>query len=269
MSISFYAPTSNPSGWRRRLAALAAGLFLAPAAWAQIQVPAGNPNTSNGRKPLATNFGYERSALIYTAAEIGTSGNLTQLAFYLNTVNRPGNAPTKVYLKTVSNSTFAAPTTVATEEAGATLVYNATIPAAAFTANTWISLPLTAPFTYDGISNLEVIVETNATGNGSEGGAAKEFRYSSTGVGSRRAQFWDNDNTAPVGVGTLSVLRPNIQLTGLTPLTCLPVTGLRMTNITSVSAQVSFTPGSGNTSYTVTYTPTGAPPRRCRPPLPP
>ncbi|MBD2766832.1 T9SS type A sorting domain-containing protein [Hymenobacter sp. BT664] len=257
MKINFYAlPLAISSQWRQ-LVVLVAGVLLAPAAAAQIQVPAGNPNAGTGRKPLATNFGYERSALIYTAAEIATSGTLTQLAFYLNGASLPGATPTKVYLKTVSNSAFAAPTTVAAEEAGATLVYNATIPAAAFTANTWITLPLTTPFAYDGIANLEVIVETNATGNGSEGGAAKIFRYSSTGASSRRAQFWESHNTPPAGMGVLNLLRPNIQLTGLTPLTCLPVTNLRMSGITSISAQVLFAPGAGNTSYTVTYTPVG------------
>ncbi|MBD2766833.1 T9SS type A sorting domain-containing protein [Hymenobacter sp. BT664] len=257
MNTSFYAHPSNASGQRRRLAALAAGLFLAPAAWAQIQVPAGNPNEASDRRPLGTYYGYERSALIYTAAEIATSGNLTQLAFYLNEVGAAGAVPTKVYLKTVSNTSFAGPTTVAAEETGATLVYDATIPVASFTPNTWITLPLTTPFAYNGTSNLEVIVETNATGGGNERIAAKSFRYASIGASIRRSQFWSADNAAPVGVGALSLFRPNIRLTGLTPLTCLPVTGLRASSVSPTSAQVSFTPGAGNTSYTVTYTPVG------------
>ncbi|MBD2766830.1 T9SS type A sorting domain-containing protein [Hymenobacter sp. BT664] len=257
MKTRFYACSLKTSGQWRRLTALAAGLLLAPAAWAQIQVPAGNPNDGTSRRPLGTYYGYERSALIYTAAEIATSGTLTQLAFYLNAVNTPGAAPTKVYLKTVSNSTFAGATTVAAEETGATLVYDATIPAAAFTANTWITLPLTTPFAYNGTSNLEVIVETNATGGGNEGLTNKAFRYTITSAGGNRAQFWNADNTAPAGNGILSLLRPNIQLTGLAPLTCPFVTALSVSNITTSSAQVSFTPGAGNTSYTVTYTPVG------------
>ncbi|MBD2766834.1 T9SS type A sorting domain-containing protein [Hymenobacter sp. BT664] len=260
MTTQFYTRTASRSGQWRRLATLAVGLLLAPGAWAQIQVPAGNPNVDTGRKPLGTDSGYERSALIYTAAEIATSGTLTQLAFYLNAVGGAGAAPTKVYLKTVSNTSFAAPTTVAAEEAGATLVYDATIPAASFTANTWITLPLTTPFTYNGTSNLEVIVETNATSQGNEGFASKAFRYSLTGVSRNPAQFWDSDFTAPAGVGTLSLIRPNIRLTGLAPLACPPVTSLSVSNVTATSAQVSFTPGAGNTSYAVTYTPVGGAP---------
>ncbi|MBD2766829.1 fibronectin type III domain-containing protein [Hymenobacter sp. BT664] len=265
MTTSFYACSLKTSGQWRRLTALAVGVLLAPGAWAQIQVPAGNPNEGTSRRPLATYYGYERGALIYTAAEIATSGNLTQIAFYLDAVNTPGAAPTKVYLKTVSNSTFAGATTVAAEETGATLVYDATIPAAAFTANTWITLPLTTPFAYNGTSNLEVIVETNATGGGNEPSTGKAFRYASTGAGNNRAQFWAADNTAPTGTGALSLLRPNIQLTGLAPLTCLPVTALSVSNITPTSAQVGFTPGASNTSYTVTYTRTGGTPTTVTP----
>ncbi|MBO0359422.1 T9SS type A sorting domain-containing protein [Hymenobacter sp. BT186] len=256
MNATFYSPTSWLSTrLRSRLATLAAGLLLAPAAWAQIEVPAGNPTGTGStlaRKPLATYYGYERSAMIYTAAEIGTSGSITNVGFYVNSVSTPGAAPTKIYLKTVANATFAAATTVAAEETGATLVYDSTIPAASFTANTWVSVPLTTPFAYNGTSNLEVIVETNATGAGNEGSAAKAFRYSATG--NNRTQFWQADNAAPTTAGALSVYRPNIQLTGLTALTCPPVTALTVGTITTTTAQLTFTGGTGNTGYTVIYT---------------
>ena len=261
MRTDFYASVSWLSGGlRARLATLAAALLLAPAAWAQIEVPAGNPNGFGGTtpfKPLGTYFGYERSAMIYTAAEIGTSGNLTQVGFYVSSVSTPGATPTKIYLKTVANATFAAATTVAAEEAGATLVYDATIPAASFVANTWVSVPLTAPFAYNGTANLEVIVETNATGEGNERVVGKAFRYATTGTGNSRMQFWQADNVAPAIAGRLSLFRPNIQLTGLTPLACPPVDALAIGSITMTSAQISFTPGAGSNSYTVTYTPVG------------
>ncbi|WP_201985968.1 CUB domain-containing protein [Hymenobacter rubidus] len=43
----------------------------------------------------------------------------------------------------------------------------------------------------------------------------------------------------------------------LAPPTCTLVTGLTVTNITATSAVLNFTPGIGNNSYVVTYTPTG------------
>lgn len=260
MRANFYSLVSwVPDGLRSRLTAVAAAMLLASTAWAQIEVPAGNFNAgTNGRKPFGTWWGYERSAMIYTAAEIGTTGNLTRVGFYLNSVSAPGAAATKIYLKRVSNATFAAATTVAAEEMGATLVYDATIPASSFTPNTWVSVPLTAPFAYDGTSNLEVIVETNTSVTGNETSTGKVFRYSSTGTGNNRTQFWQADNAPPAVVGTLGLLRPNIQLTGLAPLACAPVSAVDVRNVTTTSAQLSFTP-SAATNYTVTYTPASGP----------
>ena len=48
-----------------------------------------------------------------------------------------------------------------------------------------------------------------------------------------------------------------ICVTGAAPATCNPVTSLAAGSVTATTASVSFTPGSGNTSYTVTYTPAG------------
>jgi hypothetical protein len=244
--------------WRTSLLTLATGLLLAPAAVAQVTVPAGNPNIATGRHPFATWYGFERSAMIYTAGEIGASGSISQIGFYLNEATNPAAAPTKIYLKTISANTFAAATTTANEISGATLVYDATIPASAFTPNNWVNVPLTTPFVYNGTSNLEVIVETNATGGGTETSTSKVFRHSTTGLGFAQLQFWRADTNPPTGNGALSITRPNIQLTGLTPLPCAPV-NVSIGTITPNSAQLSFTPSTGGTSYTITYFPTGNP----------
>ncbi|OON68183.1 T9SS type A sorting domain-containing protein [Hymenobacter sp. CRA2] len=256
MSEKLYSPPFAKSSLRLRLLTLASALLLAPAAMAQLTVPAGNPNVGVQRRPLATWFGFERSALIYTPAEIGSSGTITAVGFYLNAVGTPGAAPTKVYLKAVSNSSFAAATTVAAEETGATLVYDGTIPATSFTANTWVTIPLATSFAYNGTSNLEVIVETNAGGGGNETSTGKAFRSIATTTA--QAQYWSADNTAPSGNGTLSAARPNIQLTGLTS-TCPAATDLAVSGLTPTGAQVTFTPGAGNTTYNVTYFPTATP----------
>ena len=110
-------------------------LLLAPAAWAQIEVPAGNPTGTGGgtaRKPLGNFYGFERSAMIYTPSEINGSGSITAIGFYVDAVSSPAATPAKVYLKTVGNSTFAAATTVAaTVEATAADMAGATVAAIA------------------------------------------------------------------------------------------------------------------------------------------
>ena len=58
-----------------------------------------------------------------------------------------------------------------------------------------------------------------------------------------------------------SITRPGfaIALSCLAPPTCTLVTNLTVTNITSMSATLNFTPGIGNNSYIVTYTRPGGP----------
>jgi hypothetical protein len=217
-------------------------------------VPSANPSAGNARFPLGTYFGYDRSAIIYTSAEISATGTITSVGFYLNNVSSPGAAPTRIFLKTTTASSFASATTVATEETGATLVYSGTLPAASFVAGQWVTIPLTTTFPYNGTSNLEVIVETNATGSGNEGSSSKRFRYSTATNG---LQTWSQDTSAPTTTGTIGNNRPNVQLGGLTPLACAAPTGVAASSVTSTSASIGFTAGNGNTGYTVTYTPQG------------
>ncbi|MBO2011936.1 fibronectin type III domain-containing protein, partial [Siccationidurans soli] len=226
-------------------------------AQAQITIPATNPNTTSSRKPYGNYYGFERSAIIYSAGEVNGSGTITAIGFYLNAASSAAATPAKIYLKTTSNSAFTATgTTVAAEETGATLVYNATIPAASFAANSWVTVTLATPFAYAGTSNLEVIVEANGGGSGTEGSTAKTFRHNTIG-GANSAQYWETDTSAPTGNGTTANSRPNIRLTGLTPLACAAPTALTAGSITTTTTSLSFTAGASNTSYTVTYTPTG------------
>ena len=181
-----------------------------------VTVPAANTNTGSVNDPFGTYWGFERSAMIYTAAQIGTTGTITSVGFYVNSVATPGNAVNvRIYMK-LRTTLFAANSTYATETTGATLVYGpVTIPAASFVTGNWITIPLATNFVYTGgANNLEVIVETNATGAGNEGSTGKQFRYNTTGnaLANCHYQLWNADNTAPAGNGTRSANRPNIRL---------------------------------------------------------
>ena len=176
-----------------------------------VTIPAANTAGTGGgtieyRKPLGAYWGYERTALIYTPAEIGTTGNITSIGFYVDALLSPAaSTPVTIYIKEVVSPTFAATTTVAAEETGATQVFNGTVASAQLTVGAWTTINLTTPFTYTGGNNLEVIIETNGGGTGIEGLDAKQFRYSST-VGNTM-QYWQADNTAPTGTGTIGTYR--------------------------------------------------------------
>ncbi len=74
----------------------------------------GNSASTIRRKPLGSNRSYERTAIKYTQAEVGSLGNISGLAFYCDTVLNPGRTPVKIYIKEVTDSTFTA-STVAVE----------------------------------------------------------------------------------------------------------------------------------------------------------
>ncbi|SFD03095.1 CARDB protein, partial [Flexibacter flexilis DSM 6793] len=185
----------------------------------QVTVPTDNVNGSSYRQPFGGYYGYERSHMLYTSSEIGTSGNITAISFYVNSVSSPSDSPAEVYLKLSSNTSISA-STVADVEAGATLVWSGTIPVASFVADSWVTVTLTTPFAYNTGSNLEVLVKNNAGGAGNEGTLAKRFRHSTT-TGTL-FQSWNTDNSAPAGTGTVSGSRPNIRL-DMTPLAATTV----------------------------------------------
>ncbi|MDB5267334.1 MAG: hypothetical protein JWP58_374 [Hymenobacter sp.] len=56
---------------------------------------------------------------------------------------------------------------------------------------------------------------------------------------------------------TRHALTKNLYVTGVATAACPAATAFSVSNVTAVSAQLNFTPGAGNTSYTVTLTPQG------------
>lgn len=179
----------------------------------QVTVPTDNATGTNSRKPFGGYFGYERSHMLYTGSEISSSGNITAISFYVNSVSSPSDSPAEVYLKLSSNTSITA-SSVADAESGATLVWSGTLSSADFVADSWVTVTLTTPFAYNAGSSLEVLVKNNATGSGNEGSTAKYFRHSSTSE--TRFQSWQGDGSEPTGTGSTSSNRPNIRL-DLTP----------------------------------------------------
>lgn len=202
---------------------LAFSLLTCLGSWAQttVTIPAANTNSGSSRVPLGTYWGYERAAMIYTPAEIGSVGQIQRVAFYVNSLTGAGNMVNlTIYMKTRS-TLFTATSTYATEISGATLVYGpTTLNASALTAGQWNTITLATPFTYNGAENLEVIIETNTGGTGNESSTAKGIR-ATTQPSSEYTQHWTFDNTPPTDPGNLLPYRPNIQLTIQEP-PCVP-----------------------------------------------
>ncbi len=176
-----------------------------------VTIPVSNTNNGSVNDPLGTYYGFERTSLIYTNSEIGNTGQISSIGFFLNGVSSPGDAiDVRIYMK-IRTTTMTANTTYATELSGSTLVYGpTTIPASTFVANDWIMLNLDNPFNYTG-DNLQILIETNVTGSGNESSTSKQFRYT-TNASNTLYQYWNQNNSSPTGNGTRSQNRPNIKI---------------------------------------------------------
>ena len=175
-----------------------------------VVVPSANTNGSGDRKPYGCYFGYARTQALYLGSEIGTTGTITAIGFFVNSVSSPAtNTPVVIKLKTTTNTTVST-STYSTASSGTTTVFSGNISSASLSAGSWVTVTLSTPFAYSG-NNLTVIVEENYGLFGGEGSTSKQFRQSPTS--GNLCQGWEADLIAPTGNGTLTTNRPNIRLT--------------------------------------------------------
>ncbi len=162
--------------------------------------------TTGAAYPLGVVRAYERSAAIYTAAEVTRSGYIDSIAY--QTGSSRGYRPIKVYLKHTTATTLTA-STWATMIDGAVLVYDDSLQTLA--GGVWIKLACKLNnFYYNGTSNLLVLVEQNKNLNSNQSSLC---RYTTA---TSKHQTWKSAATPiaiPTGTGTIDNNRPNIQIT--------------------------------------------------------
>ncbi len=173
-----------------------------------VTIPATNISSGNNNKPFGTYYGYNRTAMIYTAAEIGlaTGTKISRIATFLESFEiANGAAPFVIRMSNTTQSTFNA-STFASEIVGQTNVLSGTyILSAATPVLEWATVNLDNPFIYTG-NNIKITIETNATGLGNETEAGKQYRWSAGAC-----QTWNADNLPPTGTGSVTSIRPNIR----------------------------------------------------------
>ena len=225
----FFNHLPTKTNTMRKLITVLAFLLLLAGSSSAVTVTIGT-GTSTQRQPFGLYFGYERSAAIYTATEIGTFGSITTLAWYVSTA-QTATAPTKIYLATTTATTLTAGTW-ADLTTGATLVYDAT---RSFTPTGWLTIDIT-DFTYSS-GNLLVLCETNYGGGGVS--SYPLFRYSTA---TSQHEYWAQDNSAPTGSGTVNANRPNIQTSIIAPpCSGTPNPGNTLSSANPACSGVSFT----------------------------
>lgn len=180
------------------LTSLSFGLF------GQTTVTVGTGTSTDYNFPIQPYFNYGWTSQIYTSAEIGTSGVLNSIAFYIN--NSSGSYTLdnqKIYMRQTSASQHVDKNYPGTT--GFTLVYSGSI---TIGASGWKTITLTTPFTYSNSSNLEILIESR---DGSTFTSAVQTRY--TSKSEYRTKFDYNDYAFPTTwyAGGRVTKLPNIQ----------------------------------------------------------
>ncbi len=109
--------------------------------------------------PSYSFYEYALSQQIYTAEEIGTACTITSISFF-NKANTDRVRTYDIYLKHTNKSSFSGKTDWITVSAS-DKVFSGTVTMGAVA---WTTFELDAPFEYDGISNLVLVVDDNTNG---------------------------------------------------------------------------------------------------------
>lgn len=152
---------------------------------------------------------YGKSAVIWTAAELGGAKTITAVSLYFRSYGTPRSFPNQVLkLAMVDQAIFSASPDMSFADLSLTGLVTAK---AAFTFgipnnNLWYQFILDTPFVYDGIKNLMLVWENNWGGYSGDSGGNDGSTVANTVITKASA-------TAPVtGIGTRLSNRPNIKI---------------------------------------------------------
>ena len=195
---------------------------------AQVTVSIGDGGTSTSSYlPTYEFYNYSLTQQIYTAEEIGMAGTITSISFY---TGGSGTRTLVVYMVNTTLTGFSGSSAWITPTA-ADQVFSGSV---TYVANGWTTLTLTTPFTYDGSSNLAVIVDDNT---GSYVSSISKRVFTPTAGGNCAIRVYSDgtnyDALAPTSYsGTMMTTKNQIQLEILPAnMSCYPVRALTASNI--------------------------------------
>src|SRR5690606_19392851 len=145
-------------------------LLLSFSSFAQMTYQIGSGTATNSYFPLYYLYDYSYSQTIYTAAELNAQGasaggQITKIKYKPTSTVSTGNwKDWVVYMGNTAKTDFSG-TSDWVAVGSMTQVFNGQI-IANTTANSWIEITLSTPFTWDGISNIVIAIDENTAGWG-------------------------------------------------------------------------------------------------------
>ena len=116
----------------------------------------GSGSSTNENLPSYTYYNYSLSEQIYTPAELGNAGIITSIAFYNDGAEKTRNMD--FYMKTTTKSSFSSNTDWIAVSAG-DKVFSGSV---TLVSGEWTTITFSAPFVYDGTSNVVLVVDDNS-----------------------------------------------------------------------------------------------------------
>ena len=207
-----------------------------PAAWAYVGD--GN-NLTNTYLPSYSFYNYGLSQQIYTAAEIGSAGNITSIAFYNQGEDNTKTRTYNIYLKPTSKLVFVnGHDWISVSEEDKVFSGRVTM-----VSGKWTIINFDAPFVYDGTSNLVLVMDDN-TGSytGSPHMTCRVFDANGdqTLRGYSDGTNYDPSNPSNYS-GTLVTVKNQLYFGFSSSLDCWRPVPLTSTDIASNSATLSWT----------------------------
>lgn len=226
------------------------------------QIGTGTATSSN--LPIYSCYGYNYSQQLYKNTELttalGTNNVITKVKFFVSTAPDPQNTYNQwvIYLGNTNKTTFSSNTDWI-PLANLTQVYSGTLPP--LVAGTWVDIPLSTPFVWNGTDNLVVAVDENTPNYTCTANWGSYTSTANTGI----YYYNDSTNPNPASPPTASARTgsiPRIQFDGSVASSCSFPSAVTIGTVTTGTAQVSWTaptpvPANG---YDVYYNSTGVPP---------
>ena len=227
-------------------------LFMGFNNTANAQVTIGTGTSSSSFTPIYSCYGYSYTEQIYLQSEIGTSGSITSVSFYVNSL--PSTTASSDSFTVYLGHTTLTDYSTSTSWVGSTTmteVYNGSVTYP--TAGNWMTITLSTPFAYNNIDNLVVAVDENRPGYN----CSVSWAYTTAGANS--SIYYRNDATnpdpaLPPSATGRTANRANIQLGGITQ-ACPAPTAFAASSITTSGASIAWTSGSNLSN--VEYGPAG------------
>ena len=194
----------------------------------------GSGTVTNNFLPTQIYYKYSLTQQIYTAAEIGEAGAVLSLGFHsTRTHNNPRSLD--IYMVNTDKSVFSSNTDWIVVTSG-DLVFSGEV---IFVADDWTTIELDAPFVYDGVSNLAIVVDDNT------GGYETTTPFYVFDASSQAIRIYsdgsDYDPESPTSYsGTVLNVKNRIRLAMGEPPACPKPTGLAINNEDGLTAEVTW-----------------------------